>query len=281
MIVSTIEKIRAILTNLADEVEFADFETYVKSAENWIKNDILGATLYDKLDNATIIDPILIRFTETIIVLKAYETGIPYMDLVQTNSGFGVIKDKTRTPASKQRVDRLIAQNKIRLDQETEWLLNFLEDTATYHTDWKSSPAFSLLTDCLIITARELKRYVKFEGNRADFLLLKPTIITLTTIQLQPQVSKLYLQELIAKQNAGTLTAADQKILPALKQSLANYAIDLDWMAKRLLEDVVTIMDNDIDNYPTYKDSDEKALKDDPGFENLEENPMFVFKGGM
>jgi len=111
--------------------------------------------------------------------------------------------------------------------------------------------------------------------------MLKPTLISLTTLKLQPQVSKNYLSELIEKQNAGTLTTADKTILPGLKQSLANFAIEKDWFGKRLVEDVVTIMDADLDSYPTYRDSDEKALKDDPGFENEQENPIFVFKGGM
>ena len=281
MIINTIEQIRAILTNLAAEVEFEDFETYVKSSENWISNNILGATLYDNIDDGSITDAKLIRLVETSIVHKAYEMGIPFMDLVQTQSGFGVVKDKTRAPASKQRVDRLIAQNTIRLNQETEWLLNYLEDNSTYHIDWKSSPAFSLLTNCLIVTARELKRYVKFEGNRDDFLLLKPMLISDTAIRLKPQVSRNYLEELITKQNAGTLSSFDNLILPSLKQSLANYAIEKEWLGKRLLDDVVTIMDDDLDNYPTYRDSDEKALKDDSGYENTEDDPIFVFKGGV
>lgn len=102
------------------------------------------------------------------------------MDLIQTNNGFGVISDKNRAPASKARVDRMIKQNTLRLNTNIENLINHLEDNATYHDDWKSSPAYSLLTDCLIITAREFKRYAKFEGDRNDFLLLKPVLINKT-----------------------------------------------------------------------------------------------------
>ncbi len=86
------------------------------------------------------------------------------------------------------------------------------------------------------------------------------------------------LQKLIDKQNAGTLNEFDEKILPGLKQSLANYAIENNWMADRLLSDVVTIMDKDLDHFETYRDSEEKALKDDPGFVNEEDNPCLFLK---
>lgn len=287
MIVTTIDQIRAVLPNVAAEVEYADFGTFLKDAENWIENEILGSAIYASIDDNSITDEKLVRLVTNCIVLKAYELGIPFMDLIQTQSGFGVINDKNRAPASIKRVERLISQNKLRLDQDIEWLINHLEDTATYHTDWKSSPAYSLLSDCLIITARELKRYVKFIGSRNDFLLLKPTLITRSVTFLNPQISKAYVEELIVKQNVGTLSAADEKVLPGIKQALANICVTEDklwWenhLAKQLLADVVTVIDADIDNYATYRDSPEKALKDDPGYENTEDATIFVFKGGI
>lgn len=262
MIVKTIEQIVAVLPNVAAEVEYADFETYIQDAENWIDSEILGSVIYTGIDDGSITDEKLIRLATTCIVLKAYEMGIPFMDLVHTQSGFGVIQDKNRAPASSQRVERLIAQNKLRLDQDIEWLINHLEDTTTYHTDWKSSPAYSLLTDCLIVTARELKRYIKFTGNRTDFLLLKPRLISSTTVFLNPQLSRAYVAELIEKQNAGTLSTADEKVIPGIKQALSNLCIEGEYkgrheqLAKQLLDDVVTVMDADLDNYATYRDSD-------------------------
>lgn len=281
MIVTTIEQIKTVLTNLAAEIEYPDFETYIQSSETWLKNDILGVTLYDKIDNEIITDEILIRLCVNVTVLKAYETGIPFMDLVQTGSGFGVVKDSKRAPASQQRVERLIKQNKVRRDTETEWLFNYLEDTPDLHTDWKSSAAYSILSDCLVRTAREFKRYVKFEGNRKEFLLLKPSLINISTIKLEPELSKAYVAELIEKQNAGTLSNSDKVVLPGIKQALANFTMEKDHFGKRLLDDVVTIMDNDLGNYPSYRDSAEKENKDDPGYENSEEDSVFVFKGGI
>jgi len=281
MIITTIEQIRAILPNVAAEVEFSDFEPHVQSAENWISNELLGEGLYLGIEDGSLMDEKLLRLSKNCIVLQAYELGIPFMDLVQTQNGFGVIQDKNRAPASKQRVDRLIAQNTLRLNQETEWLMNYLEDTTTYHNEWKSSPAYSLLSDCLITTAREFKRLVRFEGSRQEFLMLKPALVSLTTLKLQPFISRAYVSELLEKQVGGTLSGYDKTILGVLKQALANFAMDKEWMGKRLMEDALNIMDNDLDHYPTYRDSWEKKLREDPGHVNSLENPIFVFKGGV
>ena len=66
-----------------------------------------------------------------------------------------------------------------------------------------------------------------------------------------------------------------------VKQALANFAIGEESLGKRLLEDAINIIDNDLDHYPTYRDSWEKQLRDDPGHMNTLEDPIFVFKAGM
>jgi hypothetical protein len=281
MIVTTIAQIQAVLPNIASDIEYDDFKTYIQSAENWIKKEIIGAELYAKLEGKILLDAELRRIADNVIVLKAYDFAIPYMDLIQTSSGFGVVSDQNRAPASQNRVDRLIQQNRARLNDETECLIDYLESNSTYHADWKASPAFSLLTDCLITTAREFKRLVSYDGTRHEFLMLKAVMKNLTTLKLHPALSRAYVTELITKQSAGTLVAADNLVLPGIKSALANYVMDNHHAADRLLDDVVTIIDKNIEDYDTYADSDEKATKDDAGYQNAEDDAIFVFTGGF
>jgi len=280
MIVNTIEQIKAVISNIAAEVEFADFESYIQSAESWIENSILGSTIYNSLETGTEPDQALIRLTTNTIVLKAYSIGIPFMDLIQTQNGFGVVSDKNRSPASKNRVERLIQHTDKRLDIEIEWLLNYLEDNSEFHNDWKSSPAYSLLSDCLINTSREFKRLVKFEGNRNEFLLLKPVLISQSTLFIAPAISQEYLDELISKQNNNTLSADDEKVLPSIKQALACHITNRRDLSYSLLSNAAAIIENDPDAFPTYAASPEKIVNDDKGFANELENTFFVFKGG-
>ncbi len=281
MIVTNIVDIRAVLINIAAEVSFTDFDTYVQSAELWIKKDVLGNELYTKIESGTITDTTLSRIVKNVIVLKAYDLGIPFMDLVHTQNGFGVVNEKFRAPASKHRVDRLIQQNKFRCDQETEWLIDYLEDTASLHEDWKSSPAFSILSNCFIRTAREFKRIVDFKGNRNEFLFIQPVLFSVTITFLQPTISKSLISELLISQNSNTLTVFENRILPGIKSALANYAMNNEFLARQLLNDVVNIIEDDIEHYPIYAQSPEKATKDDPGFVNELSNSIFVSNGGL
>lgn len=281
MIIKTIDQIRAVLTNLAAEIEFADFETYINSAEDWIEKEILGSAIYTSLANEEEPDPKIIRLSHNVVILKAYQLGIPYMDLIQTASGFGVVKDSKRTPASKNRVDRLIQHNDKRLDIETEWLINHLEDNSEFHDNWKTSPAYSFLSDCLINTARQFARLTKFDGNRKDFLLLKPLLISHSKTYIASLISKDYLEELILKQNAATLSEEDNIVLPVIQQALANRVTGNENLSILLMTHATYGMELDLDKFPTYRDSPEKLANDNLGFENLADNTIFVFKGGM
>ena len=274
------------MPNIQADLEYSEFHSYLQSAEQWIQREVLGKTIYDKMDAGTytaVQFPEMFRTSRSSIVLKAYEMAIPFMDLIQTSSGFGVISDQNRAPASQNRVDRLIAQTKLRLGEETEYLLDYLEDTNSLHTDWKGSNAFTILSDCLIRTVREFKRCVGYDGTRKDFLMLKPLMVNLTVLKFHPMISREYTEELILKLNTlkGSIPAADLLIIPSMQKALANYCLDNNYIAGRLLDDVVTIMDNNIEDYPTYADSPEKELKDDPGFENDEDDPIFIFKAGL
>lgn len=269
-------KIKAILPHLASDVAYDDFKPHIESAQDWISDEILGSTIYANILDDTISDAKLIRLVETITILKGYSIGIPSMDLIQTPDGFAVVNDANRSPASKQRVDRLIAQNQLRLDTAIDSIINHLEDNATYHNDWKSSPSYSFLSDCLINTVREFKRYAKFNGSREDFLDMKPSLINSINIKLAPYLSKAYISELLAKQSLGTLSDFDKAIIEPIKQALASLMVNSNFMAESLIADAVNIMDNDLDNYPTYSNSQEYSDKSIKGHENAADDTIFV-----
>jgi hypothetical protein len=318
MIINTSEEIREVLPNVAIEVKFEDFKTHLESADLWLSKDLLGPALFKKLDEGTVNDPELSRLVKKLSVLKSYQLGIPFMDLIQTATGFGVINDKNRAPASRLRVDALIKQVNLNISQETEWLLDYLEANAQYHTDWKESKAFSLLSDCLIATAKSFSSF----GNpitRDAYLKLKPDMLRVQYGLLKDAFSENFIQELISLRNSFTLIDEYLKafnmiclcLAPlALAEGIDNMNILID--GKGVFNDYVTVMsantdlnrlqnasssyhtnglkmidraitffENNLDSFPEYRDSEERLLNQDKGFENTSDNPVFIFKGGI
>lgn len=278
MILTTIDQFKEVVPTAADVEDFADLKPYCNSAELWLKNKILGTTLYnfiDALEAPAGTDVDLQALCFNIIGNHAYWDAIPFLDLVHTNAGFGVIQNANKVPASKERVERLRQQCLIRRDNEVENLITFLEQNNTYHENWKGSPVYSILTDCLISTADQLQRFANWEGTRKDFLVLKPKLFHFTVAKLQPLFSKDLIEMLIEKQRDGDLTADESSLIDLLKHSLGSLVNENEKVASQIAADALRFIDEKIESFTTYTASQEYIARNTAGYINELESPIF------
>ena len=280
MILTTINQFTAAVPTAAGVEKFEDVKPYVESAELWLKTHVLGKTLYNTIVNGINgstgpgADETLITLCTNVIANHAYWDAIPFLDLVHTNQGFAVISANNKVPASKERVERLRIQCLTRRDSEVENLIDFLEDTVVYQDEWKGSAAYSILSDCLIQTARELENYAEWNGSRKDFLKLRPRMIQETMTTLEPLFSKDYIEELIEKQRDNDLTGDDLRVAILLKQSLGCLVADRRREAQVIASDALRYIDNNPDSFVTYFASKEYEARS-TFFENTTGNTIF------
>lgn len=276
MILKTIDQLKAVLPTTVEMDNFSDFEPYVRSAELWIKNQVLGQTLYNLVEADGFADADLLLLCQSVIGNHAYWDAIPFLDLIHTNNGFAVISAASKVPASKERVERLREQCLIRRDSEVELLIAFLEDHPDFHDEWKGSPAYSVMTDCLIRTATELAQYGNWEGTRRDFLKLRPKLIQETMTKLEPVFSKDYIEELIEKQRDGDVTNGDLKIIVLLKYALGSLVNGNTEAAAKIAGDALRYIDKHPTDFVTYSASDEYLARMATGYVNTTEAPIFT-----
>jgi hypothetical protein len=280
MILTTIDQFRAVVPTVAKETEFSELKPYSNSAELWLKNNILGATLYAYVDAlgatpaGTDID--LQQLCLNIIGNHAFWDAAPFLDVVLTNAGFGVVNSNNKAPASKERIERLREQCLVRRDNEVENLILFLEQNATYHDNWKGSPVYSVLTDCLVRTADEMKNYSSWTGTRKDFLLLKPRLIHITKSKLEPVFSKNLIEELIESQRDGDLTADEMTLVDMLKHTIGCTIDENKNIAAALAADALRFIDENIASFPLYTASKEYLARTSEGYINEEDSPIFL-----
>jgi hypothetical protein len=275
MILTTLELFqKAIPTAVAIE-NFDDIEPYIRSAELWIENQVLGATLYELVAGDSFSDADLLQLCRSVIANHAFWEAIPFLDLVLTNNGFAVISAQNKVPASKERVDRLREQCLVRRDSETELLITFLEAHSDYHDEWKGSTAFSVMTDCLIRTATELQQYGNWEGTRRDFLKLRPQLIHETMARLEPVFSTDYINELIEKQRDNDVTDGDLKVITLLKYALGCLINGNTEAAEKIAGDALRYMDNHQSLFATYFASSE-YLSRAAVYQNTANSPVFT-----
>ena len=280
MILKTIDQFTGAVPTAVGVDNFEDVKPYVDSAELWLKTHILGKNLYDSII-ATIesstgpgTDEVLLNFCLNVIANHAYWDAIPFLDVVHTNQGFAVISANNKVPASKERVERLRSQCLVRRDNEVENLIDYLEQTTAYHNDWKGSPAYSILSDCLIQTARELEIYAEWTGTRKDFLKLRPKLIQETINLLEPVFSKDYIEELIEKQRDDDLNGDDLRVSILLKQSLGCIVSGNRDIAEKIASDALRYIDENPVSFPTYFDSSEYSARSE-FYSNSTDDPIF------
>lgn len=278
MIVTTIDQFTAAIPTALTVENFDDVKTYVESAEIWIKTHVIGKDLYNAInDDASSVDndTDLTRLVQNVICNHAMWDAAPFLDLQLTQQGFAVIMNSNSAPASKERVDRLRLQCITRRDQEIEYLIDYLEDNDTYHTLWKTSSAYTILSDCLIRTARELEQYANWKGSREEFLKLKPDIILYTVTKLNRVFSKDYIDELIEKQRDDDETTDDLVVLSMLKQSLGALLTGQKEAAGKVAADALRYIDENINSFATYAASREYAARNAERYANEAESTIF------
>lgn len=280
MLITTIDKFIEIIPTIDSKVEYADLKPFIKIAEAWLKTNITGSTLYTAIDEGSQStsagkDEDLLFLCQNIICNHAYWVGIPLLDLQQTKSGFGVVQSNNLVPASKERVKNLRDQCLVNRDNGVEDLITYLESKTIYHTAWKGSPAYSIISDCLIQTATELSIYAEWEGTRKDFLKLRPALIRETAVRLDPVFSKDYIDELVEKQRDDDLSGDDAKVIVLLKQSLGCLVTGNVEAAEKVAYDALRYIDSNPESFETYLASEEYAARIATGFVNETTNTIF------
>lgn len=115
-----------ILAEARGERSIADkLEPFAESARIWLESEILGTE--DFLDDAHL------DFVMKIIVIKAFAEAVPSLDLTITPTGMAVVSTDTLSPASKERVNRLIES----LDSSVKSMTTVLVDICRRYDQWR------------------------------------------------------------------------------------------------------------------------------------------------
>lgn len=148
----TTERLRELIPNVIHEVKgeiplLDKLYPWLESAERWLIRNTLGADFN--------IPESMMSLVERIIVTKAFAEAIPSLDMALSPSGFAVINTDGRAPASKERIERLIAALNSSIDENVEELLQLL----LADTDWIITPMGQWWTGTFIPSLSVVHRF--------------------------------------------------------------------------------------------------------------------------
>lgn len=265
----TYEQLRERIPSLAaydsDNKEIDRYKTFLKSAERWTKRNITGNDLFnDIMSPAEVVAPAetpiyLVEAQEhiiNIICYKGFPNAIPFLDLIDTGSGFAVANNQNLAPASKERVKALKDECIEQFSQSLEDFLFFLENTEDLHDAWKGSETYTLLTETFLPTLTEFRRYGTFEGTRLEFLKALPKFKEVINHYIVPIISREVVEEIIEQLRDEEVSEHNAKILEFIKLGYAAYASDKETIGKANITRAQSYMLANIETFTTFANSE-------------------------
>lgn len=264
----------------AQGTEWIAIDPYVSAADDYVQTTLIGSDLYDYIAALTTDQNNLKSTLRNVIAHKAYREAIPFLDVIQTANGFGVVSNTNIAPASKERVERLMAQCDQQLDNSIDLLIFKVMSNAPALTEWSKFSLFEQLTNCLFITGIDFGEYSSdITKKRKAFLDAKNDMVTAQSTVLAPLISQAFLDELILQNRTNSIDADNRLILNNCKGILtiiAGHGKKGDDL-KKVLNHVSYMLEKDINKYPTYAASAEYALRIAPKYVNKQSDPTYFF----
>jgi len=222
-----------LITTLADFIKsvptatgtkFEAIAPYIVSADAEIKTILSGSDLYSYIESLE--EDALLRIQLcNLIALTAYRNAIPFVDLIQTANGFGIVNGGNIVPASKERVERLIQWCDRVIDRTTDLLITITMQTAAALTEWTKFAGFKDLTNCFFNTGIDFEGYFKqSEMKRKSFLDYKNDLMYCQNNVIGLTFGNPIVNEIIDQIRKNTLTDSNRFVLNQMKQVMGKYA---------------------------------------------------------
>ena len=200
------------------------------------------------------------------LVAKAFLIAIPSLDLILTNTGFGIVSNNTLAPASRDRVDSLTHQ----LTERSERYISALRDALHLNETWLAvyggSHAIELTSD--------LRRYVK-NGSAETFIDMHSDFVK-ARHAIDKVIGSAQRRNFFAMSSRSLLTPideVDQWIVSSLQDIEGAFLTQQDPCES--LKELDRLIEANAERYPLYLESAEYQAKHMEQFENKKENHTY------
>ena len=193
------------------------------------------------------------------ICLDAFYQAIPGLDLILTDTGFGIVNNQNISPASRDRVESL----RVQIQREADYALDCIIEGMTGDDAWSSSVCARLVISSLYYTG-------------TDLLELRPQISEAEEYILR-EISAVLFDHLLEQIRHKSLAEAEIPLVCALRRAIGF------WINKQLpafrveLANVVNLLERCPDDFPAYKDSDAYKVKHFEYYKNEKEDTCYFW----
>lgn len=276
MLIDSDTTLRKYLPNVFSTVEgeqslFEKLTPYLSDAEVWTVSNFLSEELYQTMGSA---EGMGVEVVLKIVVSQALLNAVPSLDLVLTPNGFGVVSNSNVAPASKDRVERLLASLEKNRDESIGLFLwtfpQIPEWAATSQASFFAATLFPDLSLCdyLGITVNKWTEYLKW---RAHLISIEDQ---LANEYISPELYEAFRKDTFQQ---FTSLATDRRFLIQTLRFHEVAILQGRTPHPQAMADIVNIIRSHPDTYPEWQNTDTAALFSPSKFENKKESGGYWF----
>lgn len=245
MIVNTTSQMKKHLLSFnlkIDEAMESRFSSFLARAQEWVTDHIIGDAIETALEGGAEIgqnDPHgkLRELVGRVISELAYLTSIAESDLQRSEAGFVVQNNDKMSPASLQRVERLIQSLNERINSDCDSLVHYLlknsapdEEHPSPYEDWRDTDQFEYLTDAFIPTMAIMRQNASTMPVQrwTDFYDMQPKMNIALRTSVARYVSIEQIDALLSDYRTDELQEIQKKVLRWLRMAVLGEVTNAD-----------------------------------------------------
>lgn len=246
---------------------FDKMAMFLEEAEVFATTEICGDSLllHEKLHDA------LTAF----ICLRAFAQAIPQIDLVLTANGFAITNTQNLTPASRERVERLIKQCNYSTDLWHDKMLDIIYSDQEMLSSWNDSGMAGKVITSVLWESGQLRSYFgKPNAVRSDVAAMvaeTQRVLPDITAAISPE----YYAELVEKTRKNSLTSQDKSVVNIILRIF--YAATKSQNTKCMLKDLVSFLETCLPDFTTYQNSTTYKARHYESYENDPQSKTYFF----
>ena len=276
-LITTDEQLRSNLPNVIASVKgetpfIERLSLFLDLAEDWVVNTFTSVSTFNTICGYTDSNNIKILCSR-LVVADALRRAIPSLDVVLTPNGFAVVNTSNLAPASKPRVDRLVASMLSHRDDCIAALLPELVGASKWLTSSQADFfGTTLFPDLAIVDSVGGATGSKWE----KYLELRPQVIDLEASLAEEWFSPELMSALRSENLRGDLTEKRSEIVRQVKAQVVNYLRSGSFNSRRLA-DIVNYIRLNPEFFSEWHKSETAKLFAPPVFRNEKKASGYFF----
>ena len=204
---------------------------------------------------------------------RGFVLAIRQLDVVLTNTGFGVVSTQDLTPASQSRVQAVEDNVRLNILRTTCNSIKYLRRVV----GWGDTEAAQLCIPHICWSYHEMLQRAGMEAKYSLWISVQPAIteaLKVITDNISIEMMSVLLD---AERKAVHQTVFNRTLKDCIVRAVAFKMCGNEDAFRAGVKDTVRLLEDNIDNFPEYRDSSTYEARHYKGYENRQDSKVYYF----